>query len=281
MKHAVRIPSNDSLERDIAELLTWPVGRPSQKPVVWYKSFLCQADSWKTARRLVAKVEFHFGELFPRVGFIVTSLETDNRRVVWFYNKRGTAEQWITAEQCIQEGKQAGKTTRLSCPRFRSNEVRFWVSALAYNPGNLWRCLVLPERIDNRSPTSLQQWLEKTGGRLIEHARYHWLLLAESHPTRWLFGAMVKRIAALRGGRRLPEEKCDSQDPRMRFGLYRRGPGNPKWEFRFKQNCHNASSAKEPGDPTLSGSDSEIMHKYRKTWRGQECHSGAGSSCRG
>jgi len=74
VKYAIRIPANDSLERDIAELLTRPVGRPSHKPVVWYKGFLYQAASWKTARRVVAKVEFHTGELFPRVGFIVTNL---------------------------------------------------------------------------------------------------------------------------------------------------------------------------------------------------------------
>jgi hypothetical protein len=118
VKYAVHIPSNDSLERDIAELLTWPVGSPSQKPVVWYKSFLYQAAGWKTARRVVAKVEFHFGELFPRVRFIVTSLETDSLRVVWYYNNRGTAEQWI------KEGEQAVKMTRLSCHRSHSNEVR-------------------------------------------------------------------------------------------------------------------------------------------------------------
>ena len=74
VKYAIRIPANDSLVRDIAELVTRPVGRPSHKPVVWYKSFLYQAESWKTARRVVAKVEFHAGELFPRVGFIVTNL---------------------------------------------------------------------------------------------------------------------------------------------------------------------------------------------------------------
>ena len=45
-----------------------PTGRPSHKPVVRYKSFLYQAASWNQARRVVAKVEFHFGELFPRVG---------------------------------------------------------------------------------------------------------------------------------------------------------------------------------------------------------------------
>ncbi len=67
---------------------------------------------------------------------------------------------------------------------------------MAYNLGNLWRRLVLPKRIDNWSLTSLQQRLVKTGGRLVKHARYYWLLLAESHLTRRLFGAMVRRIAA-------------------------------------------------------------------------------------
>ncbi|MGC9971547.1 MAG: IS1380 family transposase [Bryobacteraceae bacterium] len=190
-KYAIRIPANENLERDISELLTRPVGRPSQKPVVWYKGFLYQAASWKTARRVVAKVEFHFGELFPRVGFIVTNLETDSRAVVRFYNKRGTAEQWI------KEGKQAVKMTRLSCHRFRSNEVRLWLSLIAYNLGNLWRRLVLPKKIENWSLTSLQQRLVKTGGRLVKHARYYWLMLAESHLTRRLFGSMVRRIGAL------------------------------------------------------------------------------------
>jgi len=191
VKYAIRIPANESLERDIAELLTRPVGRPSHKPVFRYKSFLYQAESWKKARRVVAKVEFHAGELFPRVGFIVTSLDADSRAVVRFYNKRGTAEQWI------REGKQAVKITRLSCHRFRSNEVRLWLSVIAYNLGNLWRRLVLPSRIEKWSLSSLQRRLVKTGGRLIKHARYYWLLLAEGHLTRRLFGAMVRRIAAL------------------------------------------------------------------------------------
>jgi hypothetical protein len=121
------------------------------------------------------------------VGFIVTNLETDSRAVVRFYNKRGTAEQWI------KEGKQAVKMTRL----IRSNEVRLWLSLIAYNLENLWRRLVLPKKIGNWSLTSLQQRLVKTGGRLIKHARYYWLMLAESHLTRRLFGSMVRRLAAL------------------------------------------------------------------------------------
>jgi hypothetical protein len=93
--------------------------------VVRYKSFLHQAASWKQARRVVAKVEFHCGELFPRVGFIMTNLALDNRAVVRFYNKRGTAEHWI------KEGKQTVAMTRLSCHRFRANEVRLWLSVVS------------------------------------------------------------------------------------------------------------------------------------------------------
>ena len=98
--YAIRIPANENLEWEIAELLVRPPGRPRQKPLVRYKSFWYQAGSWTQPRRIVAKVEHHAGELFPRVGFIVTNLHLPSRAVVRFYNKRGTAEQWI------KEGKQ-------------------------------------------------------------------------------------------------------------------------------------------------------------------------------
>ena len=135
VKYAIRIPANENLERDIAELLTRPRGRPSHKPVVWYKGFLYRAASWKTARRVVAKVEFHFGELFPRIGFIVTNLSLPSRALVRFYNKRGTAEQWI------KEGKQVTHWTRLSCHRFRANEPRLQLSLLGRRVTSRGGCL--------------------------------------------------------------------------------------------------------------------------------------------
>ena len=124
MKYAIRIPANENLERDIADLLIRPVGRPSKRPLVRYKSFLYRAASWAEARRVVAKVEHHQGELFPRVGFIVTNMTLPSRAGVRFYNQRGTAEQWI------KEGKQAAHWTRLSCHRFRANQVRLQLSVL-------------------------------------------------------------------------------------------------------------------------------------------------------
>ncbi|MSO21557.1 MAG: hypothetical protein EXQ56_14110 [Acidobacteria bacterium] len=80
---------------------------------------------------------------------------------------------------------------------FRANEVRLQSSLLAYNLGNPWRRLLLPKKIDRWSLTSLQQRLVKTGGRLVEHARHYWLLLAEGHLTRRVFAAILRRIWAL------------------------------------------------------------------------------------
>jgi len=114
-----------------------------------------------------------------------------HKPVVRFYNQRGTSE------QKTKEGKQAVKMTRLSCHRFRANQVRLWVSVIAYQLGNLWRRLALPRRLDHWSLTSFEQRLVKTGGRLVKHARYYWLLLAEGHLTRLVFAGALRRIAAL------------------------------------------------------------------------------------
>jgi hypothetical protein len=84
------------------------------------------------------------------------------------------------------------------CHRFRANEVRLLLGVIAYNLGNLLRRLVLPLAIQSWSLTSLQQRLFKTGGRLIRHARYFVLQLAESrHLTSTLFRQILGRIERL------------------------------------------------------------------------------------
>ena len=116
-EYAIRLPANDALLRDIEPMLTRPVGRPSTVPIVWYAGFLYQAKSWNRARCVMAKVEWHHGELFPRVGFIVTNLSRPAKRVVRFYNQRGTAEQWsqrsapFAKENRGRIGKKIEKTT--------------------------------------------------------------------------------------------------------------------------------------------------------------------------
>ena len=146
--YAIRMPANELLHEQIRPLLTRPVGRPPEKPIICWSEFSYQAGSWDRSRRVVAKVEWHQGELFPRVGFIVTNMSAKPEGVVHFYNGRGTAEQWI------KEGKYALHWTRLSCKRFVSNQVRLGLFVLAYNLGNFLRRLVLPR--ENQTLVSSQ-----------------------------------------------------------------------------------------------------------------------------
>ncbi len=114
---------------------------------------------------MIAKVEWHPGELYPRVGFIVTNLSRPVDRVVAFCNKRGTCEQWI------KEGKGAIKWTRLSCRTFAANAVRLQLHALSYNLGNFLRTLATPEPIKDWSLTSLKEKLIKIGAKVVSHGR--------------------------------------------------------------------------------------------------------------
>ena len=143
------------------------------------------------SRRVVAKVEWHQGELFPRVGFVVTNLNLPAVGVTHFYNRRGTAKQWI------KEGKYALNWTRLSCHRFVANQVRLWLFVLAYNLGNLMRRLTLPESVKHWSLRSMQTKLIKMGGRLVRHARRLVFQLAEVAVSREVFRQVLERIAGL------------------------------------------------------------------------------------
>jgi len=190
--YAIRLKSNNKLEEKIERLLTRPVGRPSKKPRVFYHDFEYQAGSWKKSRRVVAKVEWHKGELFPRVGFIVTNLTWSPKSVVHFYNKRGTAEQWI------KEGKHAINWTRLSCHDFQDNEVRLQLFALAYNLANFVRRLGLPTSVKHWSLTTMREKLVKIGAKVVEHSRYVIFQLAEVAVPRVLFEQILTRIRWLR-----------------------------------------------------------------------------------
>ena len=115
----------------------------------------------------------HLDELFPRVGFIVTTPTSTNRAIVRFYNHRGTARAMDQGGQDCDPG------------------------VIAHNLGNLLRRLVLPVAIQDWSLTSLQQRLLKTGRRLIRPARYFMLQLAESYLTAALFRQILTRIERL------------------------------------------------------------------------------------
>ena len=190
--YAVRLKANAALLECISHLQTRPVGRPPNYVRRYYVSFSYRARSWDKKRRVVAKVEWHPGELYPRVGFIVTNLSRPAERVVAFYNHRGTAEQWI------KEGKNAIKRTRLSCRKFRNNEVRLQRHALAYNLANFMRTLALPEEVEHWSLTTQREKLEKIGAKVVRHGRYVTFQLAEVAVSRNLFQKILTLIDDLR-----------------------------------------------------------------------------------
>ncbi len=191
-KYAIRLPANQVLQELIAHLLRRPIGRPPHKVRRFHANFSYRAQSWKMPRRAVAKVEWHPGELHPRVGFIGTNLSRPAERVVGFYNQRGTAEQWI------KEGKNAVKWTRLSCCSFAANAVRLQLHALTYNLANFMRMLALPETVKHWSLTSLREKFVKNGAGVVTHARYVTFQRADVAVPSRLFEEILRLIDGLR-----------------------------------------------------------------------------------
>jgi hypothetical protein len=190
--YAIRLPANQVLHDKIGHLLKRPVGRPPHEVRRYYASFRYQAQSWNKPRHVVAKVEWHPGELYPSVGFIVTNLARSAEGIVAFYNRRGTCEQYI------KEGKNAIKWTRLSCRTFAANAVRLQLHALAYNLGNFMRTLAMPKTVERWSMTSLREKLIKIGAKVVSHGRYVTFQLAEVAVPRQMFAAILSLIARLR-----------------------------------------------------------------------------------
>jgi Transposase DDE domain group 1 len=190
--YAIRLPTNRVLQDRIGYLLKRPVGRPSHEVRRYYASFSYQAQSWNKPRHVVAKVEWHPGQLCPTVGFIVSNLPRSAEGIVAFYNQRGTCEQYI------KEGKNAIKWTRLSCRTFAANAVRLQLHALAYNLGNFMRTLAMPKTAEPWSLTSLREKLVKIGAKVVSHGRYVTFQLAEVAVSRQMFADILALIARLR-----------------------------------------------------------------------------------
>ena len=166
--YAIRLPANRVLQQSIAHLLRRPVGRPPKEVRRYHASFSYKAQSWSKSRRVVAKVEWHPGERFPRVGFIVTNLSRPAERVIAFYNQRGTAEQYI------KEGKNAINWTRLSCHGFRNNEVASSAARLGIQLGQLPAHARLARRsgplvADHLTREADQDWSEGRAPQPLHH----------------------------------------------------------------------------------------------------------------
>ncbi len=188
-KYAIRLPANKVLHDSIAHLLKRPVGRPPKE--VRRIRTSAGTGSWTEPRRVVAKVEWHSGELYPRVGFIVTNLSRPAERVVAFYNQRDHC-------RAMDQGRQERiKWTRLSCRSLRNNAVRLQLHALAYNLGNeMMRTLATAMVADDAEGEAGQ-----IGAKVVSHGRYVTFQLAEVAVPRSLFQKILSLIDDLRRSR--------------------------------------------------------------------------------
>ena len=160
-------------------------------PVLGHEGRARQSEAVRLWNKRPRRVEWHPGELCPRVGFIVTNLARPAERVVAFYNHRGTCEQYI------KEGKGAIKWTRLSCRSFAANAVRLQLHALAYNLGNFMRTLAMPKTAEPWSLTSLREKLIKIGAKVVSRGRYVTFQMAEVAVPRQMFAEILSLIARL------------------------------------------------------------------------------------
>ena len=103
--YAIRLPANQVIQEQIQPLLERPTEWPSREPIVSYHDFAYQAQSWHLPRRVVAKVEWHQGELFPRVGFIVTNLS--------YPPKGGAVYRQVLSTRCGRHRADPGASCRL------------------------------------------------------------------------------------------------------------------------------------------------------------------------
>jgi hypothetical protein len=123
----LRLPSNAILMQLLEPHLNRPVGRPPKSGIqVKVVDLQYQAKSWHKPRRVVAKIEWHRGELFPRMGFVVTNSRLSAGKVVKVYNGRGDVDR-------IKEGKNTLRWDKTSCQRFEANQARLKMGVLAYN----------------------------------------------------------------------------------------------------------------------------------------------------
>jgi hypothetical protein len=182
----IRLPANDNLDKLVAPHLTRPVGRPPKSGIqVKVVDLQYQAKSWHKPRRVVAKIEWHHGELFPRIGFVVTNSRLHAGKVIKVYN--GRAE----IENRIKEGKNTLRWDKTSCQRFEANQARLKMGVLAYNLLHMIRQFYVWGEELKRSIDWLIKRHIKVGARVSYHARRWYVHVASAFPLAHHYGAVL------------------------------------------------------------------------------------------
>jgi hypothetical protein len=147
--------------------------------------------SWIRERRVVGKAEHLAKGANPR--FIVTSIsaeEIDARRLYeYVYCARGEMENRIKEQQlCLF-------ADRTSCATMRANQLRLWMSSVAYTLLQALRQIGLrnTEMANSRCDT-IRLRLLKLGALIRTSVRRVWISLSESSPVQRLFAQVYKNV---------------------------------------------------------------------------------------
>jgi hypothetical protein len=182
----IRLPGNAILMRLLEPHLHRPVGRPPKSGIqVKIVDLHYKAKSWSRPRRVVAKIEWHRGELFPRIGFVVTNSRLPAVKVVKVYNGRGDVE------NRIKEGKNTLRWDKTSCQRFEANQARLKMGVLAYNLLHMIRQFYVWGEEVKRSIDWLIKRLIKVGARVSYHARRWYVHVASAFPLAHHYRAVL------------------------------------------------------------------------------------------
>jgi hypothetical protein len=150
----------------VAPHLSRPMGRPPKSGIqVRIVDLHYWAKSLSRPRRVVAKIEWHRGELFPRIGFVVTNSRLPAGRVIKVYN--GRAEM----ENRIKEGKHTLRWDKTRCQRFEANQARLKMGVLVYNLLHMMRQFYVWGEEVKRSMDWLIKRLIEGGARISYHVR--------------------------------------------------------------------------------------------------------------
>ena len=135
-----------------------------------------QAQTWDKERRVVAKIEWHDGEVFPRIGLMVTNSKLSAGKVVRVYNGRDEVE------NLINEGKNTLLWDKTSCRRLVANQARLLMGVLAYNLLQMLRQFCLHGEAVKRPREWLIKRLIKVGAKVAYHARRWHVRVASGVP---------------------------------------------------------------------------------------------------
>jgi hypothetical protein len=182
----IRLPGNASLMRLLEPYLNRPVGRPPKSGIqVKVVDLQYQAKSWHKPRRVVAKIEWHRGELFPRIGFVVTNSRLPAGKVIKIYNGR------VDVENRIKGGKNTLRWDKTSCQRLEANQARWKMGVLAYNLLHMIRQFYVWGEEVKRSIGWLIKRLIKVGARVAYHARRWYVHVASAFPLAHHYRAVL------------------------------------------------------------------------------------------